>query len=112
MSELSRPHDEIAELRVQVEQSIKPADTAKLITDSPDSDYGWYCSEIPDNLAKVIALEYDEEDRERLAEAALKASIANMKPNSQYADVMARDLAMDAIRYALGLKQLPVEGEQ
>ena len=66
-------------------------------------------SDVPHELAQVIIEAYGEENLQRLADAALRTAVKEMVPNPDYADVQAKALAMDALRLALGINELPIE---
>jgi hypothetical protein len=72
----------------------------------------WLRADMPAELAQTIVAEFGEENLERLAQAAVEAELAEVRPNPTYADVTAKNLAIGAVRRALGLKELPrQEGE-
>lgn len=70
----------------------------------------WLRSDMPDELARSIAEEFGEADRQGLAGAA--AAAATDEVGEAYRSPFVRHAAESAARMALGLKPLPEEGEQ
>lgn len=90
--------------------------TAELLGEEPSGDESeeelggpWLHSDVPQELAQVLVEAYGEESLQKLADEALKAAVKEMIPSPDYATVQAKTLAMDALRYALGIKTLPTE---
>lgn len=53
------------------------------------------------------------EMKRSFAQQCVEAAVANIRPNPNYADVIARAAIREGVEFALGLKELPIEqGEQ
>lgn len=73
----------------------------------------WLYADRAADLSTMIYEEYANDDLNRLAHAAVAAAVSEVRPKPEYADVISRELALNAVRFALGLKELPdQEGEQ
>jgi hypothetical protein len=91
------------------EESFVPELPELAVIPGTDHPEDWRYASRPHDLAEMISSPYSDEDRQRLADAASQAALADVK--EAYMSPFVRIAAERAAKLALGLLELPAEDE-